>query len=44
MVCYGDVDASGKDALGNEFMIPSEKVFFLLFFKPQVDDPRREGK
>jgi len=32
MVCYGDVDASGKDALGNEFMIPSEKVFILFYF------------
>jgi hypothetical protein len=43
MVCYGDVDASGKDALGNEFMIPSEKVF-LFYFLPQVDDPHREGQ
>ena len=25
MVCYGDVDASGKDASGEEFMIPAEK-------------------
>lgn len=25
LVCYGDVDASGKDAMGEEFMIPSEK-------------------
>ena len=25
MVCYGDVDASGKDARGEEFMIPAEK-------------------
>jgi len=25
LVCYGDIDASGKDAAGEEFMIPSEK-------------------
>ena len=25
MVCYGDVDLSGKDALGEEYMIPAEK-------------------
>jgi hypothetical protein len=31
MVCYGDVDASGKDAMGAEFMIPSEKVFLFIF-------------
>lgn len=25
LVCYGDVDASGKDAAGEDFMIPAEK-------------------
>ena len=33
LVCYGDVDASGKDAMGEEFMIPSEKASLFFFLR-----------